>query len=104
MCNLLCISLRYCFPGENEPVSLQSSLTFRLKPNQLKNSSQTPSQCTRRQDDGPAPQTAYSKVRACPREAVVEEAFVDGTVAVDKAGEEDDIRSITCSWAIVLLC
>ena len=29
---------------------------------------------------------------------------MDGTVAVDKAGEEDDIRSITCSWAIVLLC
>ena len=37
-------------------------------------------------------------------ETEVEEAFVDGTVAVDKAGEEDDIRSITCSWAIVLLC
>jgi len=47
---------------------------------------------------------AYSKVRACPRETEVEEAFVDGTGAVDKAGEEDDIRSITCSWAIVLLC
>ena len=90
----------FCFLGENEPASLQSSSTFLLRPNQRKSPSQTLSPCTRRLGDARGRLTASSKARACPRGAGVGGDFEGEAAVVDGAGEEEDFRLIICSRTI----
>lgn len=90
----------FCFLGENEPVSLQSSSTFLRRPSQRKSPSRTPSPCTHRLDGARVRPTALSKAKACQRGAGEGEDFEDGTAVVGEAGEEDDFRPITYSRTI----